>query len=449
MALPAVCSPYLQQSIARVVPCHNPADAAFEQASGLAVPEILPRSEKHFRFTREPEPGGVMNASIQRRPRMKSEFPRLQRYAWVAICLVVVLNTPLNAASGRSCPASKAGDTADSSSSAAADAPAPGAKAATPEKYDVDRIGERNTGKGVNIYSLEKERALGQSMAEAIDRQTKFIIDPEIVGYVNRVAQKIIVHSDVQVAFTIRVIDSPDVKTYALPGGFLYVDMGLLGAVDNEAELAGLMAHEIAHVAARHGTRYATRKYAWNMLALPVIYMTGPASIGAQQIGPLAMRKFAREAELEADLLGMEYQFAAGYDPQAFVEALERLNSWQIQKDAQKLQDANKGGFFGHLPFKHQIANSYAFYPPIEERIQRLQHEIATMLPCHDAYVTDTSEFDEVRAQFMAQDLVLHRDHAHDGGDNGPVLHRHPSSDWQQPLEIQSFLANQANPYTF
>jgi Zn-dependent protease with chaperone function len=381
---------------------------------------------------------------------MKSEFPGLQRYARLAICASFVLAVPqMNAATSRSCPASTGIDTPDSASSITPAASAPEPKPASSEKYDVDRIGERNTGKGINIYSMERERALGQSMADAIAQQTKFVTDPKIVEYVNRLAQKIIVNSDAQVAFTIKVIDSPDVKTFALPGGFLYVDKGLLGAVENEAELVGLIAHEIGHVAARHGTRYATRKYAWNMLAMPIVYMTGPASIGAQQIGPLAMRKFAREAELEADLLGMEYQFAAGYDPQAFVEALERLNSWQIQKDAQKLQNAGKGGFFSHLPFKHQIIQSYAYYPPIEERIQRLQREIETMLPCHDAYVTDTSEFEEVRAQFMAQELVLRRDHAQDGGVNGPVLRRHPSSEWQGPLEVQSFITGQANPYSF
>lgn len=381
---------------------------------------------------------------------MRSKFSRLQWYALIAVCAIFPFAVPpVNAAAARSCPAAAEVDSPDSASSIATIPPAPEPKPTVSEKYDVDRIGERNTGKGINIYSMEKERALGQSMADAIALQTKFITDPKIVDYVSRLAQKIIVNSDAQVAFTVRVIDSPDVKTYALPGGFLYVDMGLLGAVDNEAELVGLMAHEIAHVAARHGTRYATRKYAWNMLAMPIVYMTGPASIGAQQIGPLAMRKFAREAELEADLLGMEYQFAAGYDPQAFIDALERLNSWQIQKDKEKLQNAGKSGFFGHLPFKHQIVQSYAYYPPIEERIARLQKEISTMLPCHDAYVTDTSEFEEVRAQFVAQEVVLHRDHAQDGGNSGPVLHRHPSSDWQEPLAVQSVIANSPNPYTF
>jgi len=381
---------------------------------------------------------------------MKPEFLPLQRCARLAICTSFLLGVPqMHAGAAHSCPASIAIDTPDSESSVTAAPTAAEPKPANSEKYDVDRIGERNTGKGINIYSMEKERALGQSMADAIAVQTKFITDPKIVDYVSRLAQKIIVNSDAQVAFTIRVIDSPDVKTYALPGGFLYVDMGLLGAVDNEAELVGLMAHEIAHVAARHGTRYATRKYAWNMLAMPIVYMTGPASIGAQQIGPLAMRKFAREAELEADLLGMEYQFAAGYDPQAFVDALERLNSWQIQKDKQNLQNAGKGGFFSHLPLKHQIVQSYAYYPPIEERIERLQKEISTMLPCHDAYVTDTSEFEELRSEFVAQEVVLHRDHAQDGGSNGPVLRRHPSSDWQDPLAMQSVITNPAKPYTF
>lgn len=382
---------------------------------------------------------------------MKPELSRLQRYARLAICMSFLLSVPqMNAAAGHSsCPASTRVEIPDFAASTTPVPPAPETKSANSDKYDVNRIGERNTGKGVNVYSLEKERALGQSMADAIDRQTKFVTDPEIVDYVNHLAQKIIGNSDAQVAFTIKVIDSLDLKTFALPGGFLYVDKGLLSGVDDEAELAGLMAHEIAHVAARHGTRYATRKYAWDVLALPVIYMTGPGAIGAQQIGPLAMRKFARDAEFEADLLGIEYQFAAGYDPQAFVDALERLNSQEIQRNAHRVQNPAKGGFFSHLPFRHQIAHSYAFYPPIEERIQRLQNEIATMLPCHDAYVTDTSDFEDLRGQLVAGELVLRRDHSQDGGDNGPFLRRHPSSDWQESLEVHSIITNKANPYTF
>jgi len=330
------------------------------------------------------------------------------------------------------------GSEAKASSEKSADSEKPGSS----EKYDVNRIGQRNTGKGVNLYSLEKERALGQSMAETIDRQTKFVTDPDIIKYVSGVAQRIIGNSDAQVAFTIKVIDSTDLNIFALPGGFLYVDEGLLSELDSEAELAGLIAHEVAHVAARHGTRYATRRTAWNLISFPAIYAAGPGAIGARQIGPLALRKFARDAELEADLLGMEYQYAAGYDPRAFIEALERLQNKEISGGK------HKGSFGRSL---HQIAKAYAFYPPMEERIVRLESEISSVLPCRDTYVTDTSEFQEIKGELLADELVLRRDHvghSEDGENGGPVLRRHPT-EWQESQAVHSTLLSDNNSFNF
>src|SRR5262249_41428088 len=156
------------------------------------------------------------------------------------------------------------------------------------------------------VYSLERERAMGQAMASAVDRGTTFVSDPEVTTYIGRLAQNLARHSDAEVPFTIKVIDSSNRRVFALPGGFLYVDKGLITDVDNEGELAAIMAHEIAHAAARHATRFATRKQVWNVLSLPIIWASGPAAVGAQQIGPLNLKKFARDAELEADLLGIE-----------------------------------------------------------------------------------------------------------------------------------------------
>ena len=388
--------------------------------TSLSVSPALPKSAKDFRSTAR------------------------QRYARVALWTALLFTgLYLRASDGSSsCPGSSAADTADSEHSVVQLETGPEAKPSNSEKYDVNRIGQRNTGKGVNLYSLEKERALGQEMAETIDRQTKFVTDPNIVKYVSDVAQRIIRNSDAQVAFTIKVVDSTQINTFALPGGFLYVDKGLLSELDSEAELAGLIAHEVAHVAARHGTRLATRKTAWNVISFPVIYMAGPGAIGARQIGPLALRKFARDAELEADLLGMEYQYAAGYDPRAFIDALERLHNKQIP-------GGKHGGPFAR-PL-HQIAKSYAFYPPMEERILRLQSEISSVLPCRDTYVADTSEFHEIREQLLADEVILRRDHAghSEGSENGgPVLRRHPT-EWQGPISIQIAVIPSAKSFSF
>jgi beta-barrel assembly-enhancing protease len=325
---------------------------------------------------------------------------------------------------------SKAAEEASSSSSSTSQ-PAPGSEEKEKSgKYDVNRIGQRSIGHGVNVYSLQKERALGEAMASVIDHGTRFVVDPDINDYISRLGQKIARNSDAQVVFTIKVIDSPDLRIFGLPGGFLYVDKGLIMEVDSEAELAGLMAHEIAHVAARHATRFATRKYAWNVLSIPIACLSGPAALGTKQIGPLTLKKFSRDAEIEADLLGIEYQYAAGYDPQTFVEALEKLQS----KDTQiRARLAKALPVAGKVPLHDQIARAFANYPPTEERIQKAQTEISALLPRRNDYVFDTSEFQEVKAKLAWTDRpILRRHRAGDDPTNGPVLHRLPSQESQQ-----------------
>ena len=227
--------------------------------------------------------------------------------------------------------------------------------------------------------------------------------------------------SDSQIPFTIKVIDSKSSTIFSLPGGFLYVDPALLLDVDNEAELAGLMAHEIAHVAARHATRSATRSSLLDLLlALPVERIIGPAAIGVRQFGLVPFeRKFNRGSEFEADLLGVEYQYAAGYDPQAYIEALEKLDNQESHQP--------KTGFW-HL-LSYRVDQAYSYYPPTELRIERLQEEIATLLPCRDYYVLDTNEFQDVKAQLAADRLVLRRRRVDDSESKGVILQRHPSSE--------------------
>ena len=248
---------------------------------------------------------------------MKPLPPSLNRPARLAICASVLFCAlPLGASDA---PALSDANVVEPTSASAA--PKPRAvpveeKTKSSAKYDVDRIGQRDVGKGVNLYSLQKERALGEALAAAIDRRTKLVADPDINDYVNALGQKIARNSDAQVPFIIKVIDSPGLNLFSLPGGFLYVDQGLIREVDSEAELAGLMAHEIAHVAARHASRSATRRYAWNMVSIPLIYLGGPAGLGIRQLAglgvPLTFKKFDRDAEIEADLLGVEYLYAAG-----------------------------------------------------------------------------------------------------------------------------------------
>ena len=344
---------------------------------------------------------------------MKPLPPSLNRPARLAICASVLFCAlPLGASDA---PALSDANVVEPTSASAA--PKPRAvpveeKTKSSAKYDVDRIGQRDVGKGVNLYSLQKERALGEALAAAIDRRTKLVADPDINDYVNALGQKIARNSDAQVPFIIKVIDSPGLNLFSLPGGFLYVDQGLIREVDSEAELAGLMAHEIAHVAARHASRSATRRYAWNMVSIPLIYLGGPAGLGIRQLAglgvPLTFKKFDRDAEIEADLLGVEYLYAAGYDPQAFLDALEKLQSKENQRRARTAK-VPVFNFLAKVPLHGQIARAYASYPSTEERVQRVQTEISTMLPNKSDYVLDTGEFQEVKAKLAWADRPILR----------------------------------------
>src|SRR5262245_5726079 len=202
---------------------------------------------------------------------------------------------------------------------------------------DPTLIGKRDINKGtIQFYSLEKEVAIGRQLSAEVDQTSKIINDPIVGEYVNRVAQNIVLHSDSKVPFTIKVIDSQEVNAFALPGGFLYVNRGLLEAAENEAEVAGVIAHEVAHVAARHGMEQASKGQLANYLSLPLIFLGGIGGYAIQQaVGlavPLTFLKFSRGAEKEADRLGAQYMWSAGYDPNALITFFEKLQAKEKKK---------------------------------------------------------------------------------------------------------------------
>lgn len=246
--------------------------------------------------------------------------------------------------------------------------------------------------------------------------------------YINRLAQRLVVHSDAEVPFTVKVMDAGKVpRAYGLPGGFLYVDSALIADCEGEAELAAVMAHEIAHVAARHATRALTRKELSSFVNYATMF-AGPTSILLENAGgiagPLSTKKFSRDAEYEADLLGMEYAYSAGYDPQALLDALEKLHALKAGKNAAL---ANIPGYHlaSKIPLHSKLARSFSSYPLTEERIQRLQSEIPEFLPTRGDYILDTEEFQEVRARVLAaQAPVLHHHDSSDEKGSGPVLRR-------------------------
>jgi predicted Zn-dependent protease len=252
---------------------------------------------------------------------------------------------------------------------------------------DIDAIGTRkigcNRGFG-NWYSLEGQIAMGKDYSKQVESTSRLITDPIITEYINRIGQDLVRNSDAQVPFTIKVIDSDDINAFALPGGFFYVDSGLILAADTEAELAGVMAHEIAHVAACHVARERTRGKLMNLASVSMMMIGGPIGYGIYQAAGIAMPvtflKFSRGFEREADFLGVEYMYKAGYDPQAFTSFFERVRD--LEKRRQNV-----------------IAKAFETHPQTPDRIARTQKEINTLLPPQIEYKVDTSEFQEIKAQ--------------------------------------------------
>jgi predicted Zn-dependent protease len=257
-------------------------------------------------------------------------------------------------------------------------------------KTDVEAVGNRNvgckTGLG-NWYGVEKQIAMGKQYAQQVEGTVKMIQDPVVTEYVNRLGQNLVRNSDAQVPFTIKVIDSDDINAFALPGGFFYVNSGLILAADEEAELAGVMAHEIAHVAACHAARENTRGTLMQMASIPLIFVGGAVGYAGYQAAglalPLTFLHFSRGFEAEADYLGLEYMYKSGYDPQAFISFFEKVQA----------QEKKKPG---------TLSKAFATHPQTPDRIAKSQEEIATVLPARPQYVVSTSEFDDVKSRLAA-----------------------------------------------
>ena len=275
------------------------------------------------------------------------------------------------------------------------------------QKYDVSRIGNRGIGKGLNFYSLRQEQEMGLELSQEIEADAKMISDPLVVSYVDRLGQRLVRHSDARTVFVIKVLDSDTINAFALPGGYFYVTTGLILAADNEAELAAAMAHEIAHVAARHATKNMTKSQIFGFASLALTAVGGPAGVIIHQVAgigaPMSALKFGRNNELEADLLGLEYQYSAGYDPLALVNFFERIAARQEKE-------------------RNFVARLFATHPMTRDRIRRAQTDIDTLLPPRDQYVISTSEFDAVKSRVAQLTIGIHS--LFNPESNKPVLRR-------------------------
>jgi len=298
--------------------------------------------------------------------------------------------------SGQSSSSQTSAQSSSSSSSSSPDQYAPDKpekNAPSPEAMkNIDAIGNRNVGcdKGLgNWYSLDKQVAMGRQYSQMVEHGAKLVSDPVVTEYINRLGQNLVRNSDAKVPFTIKVIDTDEINAFALPGGFFYVNSGLILAADNEAELAGVMAHEIGHVAACHVAREQTRSNIVSLASIPLIFVPGGWAVyegtqAAMGIGvPLTFMKFSRNFEAQADFLGMEYMYKAGYDPQSFISFFEKIEA----------QEKKKPG---------TIAKAFESHPPTPDRVAAAQNEMRTVLPARPEYIVDTSEFEGVKARLAS-----------------------------------------------
>jgi predicted Zn-dependent protease len=283
--------------------------------------------------------------------------------------------------------------------------------AAENKKDNVADIGNRRVAHR-SIISEEKEIAIGKEYASQIDKTARLIKDPVVTEYVNRVAQNIARNSDLKVPLTVKVIDDPSINAFALPGGFLYVNTGLILAADEEDQIAGVMAHEIAHVAARHWASQMTKMQILQYLTIPLIFtpMSYPVYIGVAQalkFGiPMAFLKFSRSAEAEADFLGIQYMYKAGYDPNSYVAFFGKVLNEERRSP-------------GSMP------SVFADHPPTPDRIVKAEEEIKAILPTKDQYLVTTSEFDDVKARLETVMSMKRKEK----GPSGPTLEK------RQPTE--------------
>ena len=280
------------------------------------------------------------------------------------------------------------------------------------KRNDPSQIGDRDVGKGLNCYSLDKEIAMGKQMAEEVQRQAKMLDDPIIGEYVNRVGQNLVRNSDAKVPFTFRMIDDDSLNAFALPGGFIFVHTGLIRAAETESEMASAVAHEIAHVAARHMTRQACRAQIANIASIPLIFLGGlPGYIIRQGSGmaiPMTFLSFSRGFEAEADYLGLQYLYAAGYDPRAAIDMFEKMMSLEKRKPG-------------------TIAKVFSTHPLNQDRLTKTQAEIEKILPQKPEYIVNTSEYTEVRGRLLAMENQRKLRPA-EKDPNRPVLRHTPGS---------------------
>lgn len=255
-----------------------------------------------------------------------------------------------------------------------------------PKKNDPTAIGDRKVSGSFNFYSVEQELALGRQLSIEVEREAKIIDDPIVSEYINRIGQNLGRNSDVTFPLSFKLIESDDINAFTLPGGYVFINTGLFKLSANEAELAAALAHEIGHAAGRHATRQASRNQLIGMGTIPLSIFGGIGGLAARQAAnlaePMAFLKFSREFENEADLLGLQYLWKAGYDPNASIDLFEALASTERRQPG-------------------SVAKLFRTHPLTPDRIEKTQKNIDAILPSREEYVLNTSEYEQIRARLQ------------------------------------------------
>jgi predicted Zn-dependent protease len=236
---------------------------------------------------------------------------------------------------------------------------------------------------GFNLVSVEEEKQLGAKFAVEIEKKYPPVRDPEVQGYVNKVGKQLLTGArEVAFDYTFTAVHDDSVNAFAIPGGHLYVHTGLLKVVRTEGELAGVMAHEISHAVARHGTQQLTQQYGYS-LVVQLLLGSNPnllAQIAASLAGQAGMQAYSRGMENQADYLGVETMAKAGYNPDGMLTFFTKLES---------MEGRNPG----------QLAQFFSSHPLTSERVQQVKAEIDKLPPQKYPYGADSTELKRIQAK--------------------------------------------------
>jgi len=234
---------------------------------------------------------------------------------------------------------------------------------------------------GFNLISVAEEKQLGDKFAIEIEKQHKIVTDPQVQRYIDGVGKRLLTGvRKAEFPYTFQVVQDDSINAFAIPGGHTYVNTGLIKAAESEAELAAVMAHEINHVVARHSTRQMTQQYGYTLITSLLLGSQGEISkLAADLFGKAGSMYYSREMESQADVLGVETMYKAGYNPQGMVTFFKKLA-------AAGERDPGK------------IAKFFSSHPETEQRINDIQQEIAK-LPAKSYLQASTQEFSQVKSK--------------------------------------------------